>query len=485
MLRSITWLTTACVAFLLCAASPSAQTTDKKPTDLKRNDVFGLDKVWTIHLTIGAKEYQDMTPTGGISMFGGFGKKDAPPQFKKKPEKKPVDPDRDVHKSKGFGMEFPWVKGNLEFNNKLVEDVGIRYTGNSTYQMSAQGIKRPFKIDVNHYVEDQKIFGMGSLTLRNGAADSTRIRDALGYAVFRAAGVPAPRTAFIKLHLTVPGKYNKTQVGLYTLVESVDKPFLKANFGSNDGMLLKPERVIGLQYLGENWNAYKDRYNPKREPTDDQKKRLIEFTRLVNFSNEATFKQKIDEYLNVDNFLRFAAANGLTTNLDSFFGLGHNYYLYLNPKDNKFHFIPWDLDLAFGGMNLGAGAGASEQIEWSIAEPYMGRNRLTERVLAIKEYDDAYRKHLRTFVEGPYNSKNLGPMIASLEKTVRDAREVGKGFGFGGFGGFGGPQQNLRSFTSKRADSVLAQLDGESQGKKIAAFKFGAPPKAGPKGGPK
>ncbi len=483
MLKSIAGLTAVCGCFLLCQTSNHAQTKiEKAPAEMKRDDVFGPDKLWTIHLKIGAKEYQDMTPSGGMMMFGAFGgKKDAPPP--KKEEKKPVDPNRDVHKSKGFGMEFPWVKGELEFNDKLVKEVGIRYTGNSTYQMSAQGPKRPFKVDVNHYLEDQKVFGMGGLTLRNGVADSTRIRDALGYAIFRAAGVPAPRTAFVKFHLSVPTKYDKTYVGVYTLVESVDKPFLKANFGSNEGMLLKPEKVQGLPYMGENWNAYKDRYNPKREPTDAQKKRLIEFTKLVNQSSEATFQQKIGDYLDVENFLRFAAANSIVANLDSFFGLGHNYYLYLNPKDNKFHFIPWDLDLAFGGM--GFGGGSSDQIEWSIAEPYMGKNRLTERVLAIKEHNDAYRKHMRTLAEGAYSPKTLSAMIAVLEKTIRDAKEPAAKGGFG-FGSFGGPKQDLRGFTTKRAESVLAQLDGTSPGKQLAGFNFGGkgPPGGAPKGPP-
>ena len=47
-------------------------------------------------------------------------------------------------------------------------------------------------------------------------------------------------------------------------------------------MLLKPERIQGLQYMGEKWEAYKDKYNPKREPTDAQKRRLIEFAKLIN-----------------------------------------------------------------------------------------------------------------------------------------------------------------------------------------------------------
>jgi spore coat protein H len=454
-----------CGFFLICGAWVHGQ----PPKDLKRNDVFGPDKLWTIHLKIGAKEYPAMTPKGGMN-FGFPPKKGEPPP--KKEEKKPdADPNADVHKSKGFGMEFPWVKGDLEFNEKVVKDVGIRYTGNSTYQMSAQGIKRPFKIDVNHFIEEQKVFGMNGLTLRNGVADSTRLREALGYSIFRAARVPAPRTAFVKLYLSVPEKHDNTYVGLYTLVENVDKPFLKAHFGNDKGMLLKPEKVQGLPYMGEKWEPYKDKFNPKREPTDAQKRRLIEFTKLVNQADDATFNSKIGGFLDVDEFLRFAAANSLIGNLDSFFGLGHNYYMYLNPKDNKFSFIPWDLDLSFGGM--GFGAGPNDQVEWAIAQPYMGKNRLAERILAIKEHNEAYRGHLKTLAEGAYSAREVGMALATMEKTIKDAlakEPAQKGFGFPG-----GKKQDLREFATKRTESVIAQLEGKSQGKQIAGMGFGGP----------
>jgi spore coat protein H len=169
----------------------------------------------------------------------------------------------------------------------------------------------------------------------------------------------------------------------------------------------------------------------------------------------------------------------LTANLDSFLGLGHNYFIYLHPKTNKFHFIPWDLDLTFGGMNFGGST--SDQAEWSIAKPYMGKNRLAERVLAIQEYDIAYRGHLKSLTEGAFSPKAMNATIAQLEKTIKEAvakEPVQKG-GFGiGFGppGFG-KKDDLKNFIAKRGESVLAQLDGKSQGKAIAGFGFGGPGK--------
>ena len=64
------------------------------------------------------------------------------------------------------------------------------------------------------------------------------------------------------------------------VIEQVDKTFLKQHFKNAKGMLLKPERIRGLEYLGDDWAKYKDRYQPEDEPTKEQGQRLIDFTRL-------------------------------------------------------------------------------------------------------------------------------------------------------------------------------------------------------------
>src|SRR4051812_42303586 len=87
----------------LLLSSASSQTSPKaagKPApDLKRDDLFGPDKLWTIHLKLGAKEYAAMPPKGGRFGFPNP-RKDEPP---KKGEKKDAEAP-DIHKNKGFGL---------------------------------------------------------------------------------------------------------------------------------------------------------------------------------------------------------------------------------------------------------------------------------------------------------------------------------------------------------------------------------------------
>ena len=72
----------------------------------------------------------------------------------------------------------------------------------------------------------------------------------------------------------------------------------------------------------------------------------------------------------MEAFLKFIAANALLSNLDSYLGFGHNYYLYLIPRSNKFVFIPWDLDLSLATWPA---VGTPEQlVQLSIRHPHSG-----------------------------------------------------------------------------------------------------------------
>src|SRR5205085_990756 len=63
------------------------------------------------------------------------------------------------------------------------------------------------------------------LTLNNNNQDPALIRQYLAYEVFRRAGVPAPRCSFARVSV------NGVNLGVFTHVESIKKPFLKRNFG--------------------------------------------------------------------------------------------------------------------------------------------------------------------------------------------------------------------------------------------------------------
>ena len=440
--------------------------------------VFGTAKVVRFELSMTEKQFAALTPanTGGFGM--GFGPRREQPEG--------------THRNT-FGVDFPWCKGDVSFGGKTYKDVGVRYKGNYTFMATARSLKKSLKLDLNRNVEGQKLDGLTMLNFNCSVSDPTRAREAFAYAYFRDAGVPAPRTSFAELTLTVPGKYDKEHVGVYTLVEQVNKGFLKRHFKDGTGMLLKPEGLQGgLPHLGTSWKAYEQRFKPKSTPTDEQKKRLIDFTRLINNGKDEEFAKEVGAYLDVEAFLRFIAANALLSNLDSYLGFGHNYYLYLVPASKKFMFIPWDLDLSLATWPA---VGTPEQlVELSINHPHAGQNKLIDRLFAIKEHKERYLAIIKDLTETSFTKKRLLATLEQIEAALKEpaAREVkavaarkearGGGFGMGFGGGQFGQSMPPRKFIEKRTESVAAQLAGKAKGFEPKPFGFGfGPPKGGPK----
>jgi spore coat protein CotH len=389
--------------------------TPSDPTE----SVFGPDKLWKLHLQISAENWQAMLPTRGLRLFGA-------PEFGGESGKSPEGGERrePAERRGGFKFDFRYVPASVELNGERIEQVGVRFKGNSSYGMVGNSPKRPFKIDFDRQVEGQTFHGLKMLNLTNNAFEPSQLRESLAFAAFRAAGIPAARTALSEVSLTVPTKFDHQFIGLYTLVEQVDKSFLKRHFGSANGLLLKPEGLQGLPYLGTEWQPYEEFYRPKTEATEAQKQRLRDLTRLINFASDEQFADQIDTLLNLDNFTRYVAVCAAIVNLDSFVGIGHNYYLYLDPADNRWVFLPWDLNGTFGALGL-AGP-IDRQIEWGADTPATGYNRLVERVLAIPIWREMYRARLREVLDKASHPDVLRPLIDTLQQTAREtlAREA-------------------------------------------------------------
>jgi Ca2+-binding EF-hand superfamily protein len=456
-----------CLALALPASTWAA---DEKPKKDVSAEAFGLDKVWSMHLTISAKDWKKMQPTPGK---GGF--MPAPPD----PDAKPPEKGQDRKVRGMFGYEYEYVKGNLELDGKTYKDVGVRFKGNGTYMSSQTKLKRPFKIHLDRYVNDQNFKGLKKLTLNNNVMDTTFAREVLSYGVYRTLAVPAPRTAYAQLTLTVPGKYDKEFVGLYTLVETIDKTFLADRFGSSKGMLLKPERVGPVEYLGEEWGPYQQKYQPKTQASKKAKQRLIQFAKLVHKADDKQFAKEINNYLDVDEFLRFLAGTVILSSMDSLLGTGHNHFLFLDPKTNKFVFLPWDFDHSFGAfVFIGS---AEELMDLSIRKPSANNHRLIERLFADEKTYGSYKGYLKKLLEKGFTKEEIKKDLTAINKAIdsikkKETKAVAARKEAGGWAGAGmfNRAPGVEAFVAKRVVSVDEQLAGKRKGK-VVRFAFGGP----------
>jgi spore coat protein CotH len=462
-------------AVVLAATSPAVAA---EPPKLPPSEVFDPATVWQLALTLSAEEYAAMQPPAG---FPGFGFPGGPMNPPPKAPVKPGEQPRETHRNT-FGVDLPWARGSLAAEGRAYANVGIRYKGNGTILETSRTIKRSLKVDLDKHDADQRFHGLKVLNLHCGVADPSKARETLAYALYRAAGVPAARTTLAEVTLTVPGKFDKEYLGLYTVVESVDKAFLKAWYKADAGLLMKPERIPNLAFLGDDWERYKATYQPKRDATKDEARRVIEFVKLVNQADDATFRREIGSYLDVDAFLRFLATTAFAANMDSFFALGHNYYLYLHPGTHKFHFIPWDLDRAFANFPV---FGTPDQLmDLNLSHPYAGQHRLVDRLLAMKDVEEKYRQLLKDLAATAFAKDRLLRDLTAFETVAgdalaRDAKAIAARRDPPSM--FGRPPE-LRTFIDRRTESVAAQLAGKSKGY-TPTGGFG-PPGGGPGGPP-
>jgi hypothetical protein len=441
------------------------------------SEVFNLTQIHTLHISVTAENWEKMQPP---QRGGGFG---PPGGFRPNPsEQSPGGRDVLIGTPGGgpppqggppgrFGLEFDYVQGGIEIDGQVFKEAAVRFKGNASYMSSQRGLKRPFKIDLNKFDKKAQFKGLTTLVLNNNIMDPSMMRETIAYQLFRAAGLPASRTGYAKVYLTVSGQYDRQYLGLYTLVEYVDEDFLAQYFSKGKSLLLKPEGLQGgVQYLGENWDRYKERYDvkfgDKGEEGKKARRHLIQFASLVQSGNDEEFKQKIGDYLDVDAFLRFLAVNTLIANLDSILAMGHNYYIYLNPTTNKFVFFPWDLDLSFSGFPMGGSA--EQQLDLSIDHPHSGTNKLIERLLAIETVKKSYYGHLQSLMKSAFNAEALEKQITAAERLIAEAikaepPQAGGMRGRPGGGAFGRTVA-LREFIPRRIESVTAQLNGKSKG---------------------
>ena len=448
---------------------------------------WDTDFVHVIHLRVTPKQWQLLQPTKQGMLQRVTASLMTPPTAS--PTNLPVLPpgatksnaprhEGDRLEPNFYGFEFAYVKAGVECDGAKLADAGLKLRGNSSYNWGVSaGHKRPLKIAFNRFVAGQKLHGIASFHLNNNAYDPSFLREALGYELFRQLGVPAPRTTFALLYLTIDGEVREEFLGLYLVLEEIDSPaFLKHHFDSAKGLLLKPWSIAGLPYFGEQWPAYEARYNTRTEINDRTARRTIDFLKLVNYAADATFRARIGQYLDVEEFLRFLAGQVILVNLDSILLTGHNFYLYLDPDDDRFRFLPWDLNLAFANNYQFE---PQQAVQLSLLHPHTGEAKLVDRLLAIPQYKEKYLAIIQQCLARDFNSEKLLPRLDALQsvlaradqaadaawavrwagKTNAPARPVPKLTGWGGK-----PAIPLKDFVTQRVAAIRAQLSGETEG---------------------
>jgi len=355
----------------------------------------------------------------------------------------------------------------------VFDSIAVRLKGNSSY--SHPGNKKSFKIDFNKFVVGQNYDGLKKLNFSNGFKDPSVIREKVFFDVCRAADIPAPRASFAEVTM------NGQAWGFYTVIEQIDDQFLDWRIGDDDGNLFKAGDNFGggpggggggneadLLDYGSDYAPYEARYELKTNEDLNNWSDLIDFIDFINNSTDEEFSTELDFVLEVDEYLRSVALDMLFSNLDSYTGSARNYYMYHNLTTNRWEWIKWDGNEAFGSYTNGAGNMLTLDID------YHNINRpLLERVFADEVLYERYLQEVCSLTEQFFNPTYMDNRIDEIKALVQaavyadDAKmysnaqfetNIESDLTIGGGPG-GGTVYGLKPFVSSRSSYVSSQID--------------------------
>lgn len=326
-----------------------------------------------------------------------------------------------------------YVPASLSFEGRTFADSAVRYKGSFgalRFCFDRQGNqtceKLSLKLKFNEYNKSGRFFGLQRLNLHSMESDPTKMHDALGYGLYRAAGVPAPRTAFARVVV------NGELIGLFAVVEQVDEEFIANAF---------PDAGLGTLYK-EVWPEHStaEPYETAvvAGPTDGAET-MLRFAKAIQAADDDAFLATLDQWTDLDTFMNYLAVDRLIDNWDGIVAwyclpgqpcFNHNFFWYEEAFTDRLWLIPWDLDHTFEypspirtryGMPDWDAEPSCERVPVFLGIP--GRPPACDEFLyqLVTLGWDGYAAASRELLEGPFSVEALHARIDALSVLLSDA----------------------------------------------------------------
>lgn len=270
--------------------------------------------------------------------------------------------------------ENTYYPANVEWRGMRLEGIAIRSRGRG----SRSPLKPNLRVDINRYDDNQKFLGLKAFHLKANNQDPSFLKERLATSLFRRMGMLASREANTRLY--VNGEY----VGLYLIVEEINKEFLQSNVGEDGGYLyeFKPtDDPYHFEYLGSDLTNYSPApFDPQTHEKDPNPRALEAMTRTLNQASNTEFPDAISAYLDLKLFVTHLGTEGFLADIDGILGdvLGaNNFMLYTFSGKSLSRFIAWDKDLTFSSPDRDIWQNTNASV-------------LMRRALTIPEVREAY-----------------------------------------------------------------------------------------------
>ncbi|HEY4391476.1 MAG TPA: CotH kinase family protein [Paenibacillus sp.] len=376
---------------------------------------------------------------------------------------------------------------SVDYNGKHFDNIGIRTKGNLTLRSVVQmedSDRYSFKLSFDEYV-DQTLGGISKINLNNNYSDASYMREFLAYEFAAQMGLPTPKFSYVNVYI------NDELWGFYLAVEQVGDAYLQRHFGNSYGALYKGEMTgtgSELTWLGDDPSSYTGLV---------QKSKTSNGNILIDMLNELNNGSDYEKYINVETALKYIALNVATNNTDSYIGGNkQNYYLY--EDDGVFSILPWDYNMAFGGLGGGMGgiggmgkndagqkdnAGANPGMDVEnmgpgpigdaakgnnnngkllIDEPTQGAladRPLVAKLFAVDEYKEEYHNILKEAIEGYLANDTFTARVNELSEMISSYVKADP-TAFYTYDQYEQALPQLISSNASQIENIAQQLDG-------------------------
>lgn len=219
-----------------------------------------------------------------------------------------------------------YVKATIREGTTVYTNVAIRLKG-------GPGSFRPiddrpsFTVNFDKFEEGQKFHGLKKIHLNNSPQDPSLLSEKMSRELFDAAGVPTPRAGHAAVRL------NGRPMGVYVLIEGVNKQFLKRYFSD----------VTGNVYDGHSGSDVTDSLPTDSGDNPDDHWRLKALAAAVR-RPAATRLSSLENVLDIDRFLSFLAMEAILWHHDGYTMNRNNWRVYHDRDTDKMVFFPQGMD---------------------------------------------------------------------------------------------------------------------------------------------
>jgi hypothetical protein len=228
---------------------------------------------------------------------------------------------------------YTWFPAVVTIDGETMAGAGVRKKGH----FGSQSTTVPsMKLKFDEFEDGGRFHTMKRLALNNSKSDRSFLRTCAAYATFAAAGLSAPLCTYA--HVTVNGD----DYGIYVATEEIKKPFLRRRFADPSGTLyegtacdFRPEFIGGFE-------------QETNEDEDDSRADLLALYDVIQEAGDNELEARLEPLIDLDEFYRFWAVEGLIWHRDGYSGNANNYFMYADPElDGRFRFLPWGPDNTF------------------------------------------------------------------------------------------------------------------------------------------